>query len=164
MQVTQARLREIFEFDAARGVLVWRISQGNRAKVGADAGTARRTDGRRIVCVDGTQYLAYRVIWFYVHGVWPAGEIDHINGDCTDNRIENLRDVPTQINAENKHRARTDKRSGKLAGAYRSGESRWRAQIVVKGKVVSLGSHETEEAAHAAYLEAKRRLHAGCTL
>lgn len=161
--VTQARVRELFDYDAERGVLVWRISQGNRAKVGVVAGSKRK-DGRCRVCVDGTQYLAYRVIWLHEHGAWPTGDIDHINGDCTDNRVENLRDVPAQLNAENRHRARADQKSGKLAGAYHSDGGRWKAKIVTNGKAIHLGCFDTEQAAHAAYVEAKRRLHPGSTI
>lgn len=160
---TADRVRHLFDFDAAAGLLRWRVSQSSRARVGAVAGHVR-PDGRRAVTVDGVQYLAYRVIWLHVHGVWPTLVIDHIDGDCGNDRIDNLRDVPTQINAENRRRPRADKRAGNSLGAYPSDGGRWLAQIVVKGRSVHLGCFDTEAQAHQKYLEAKREHHAGCTI
>lgn len=161
---TADRVRHLFDFDAAAGLLRWRVSQSSRARIGAVAGTVNKIHGRRVVCVDGVQYLAYRVIWLWVHGVWPAAEIDHINGDFTDDRPENLRDVSTRTNAENKRHARRDKRFGASLGAYPSDGGRWRAQIVVNGKAIHLGCFATEAEAHASYLDAKRTHHVGCTI
>lgn len=159
---TAERVRELFEYDDEVGALRWRISQSSRAKVGAVAGNIRK-DGRRCVCVDGVQYLAYRVIWLHHKGTWPNDEIDHWDTDHTNDRIGNLRDVTGAVNAENKRHPRSDKRFGTLLGAYPSG-ARWRAQIGVDRKVKHLGSFDTEQQAHAAYLNAKRELHDGCTI
>lgn len=161
---TAERVRELFEYDAELGVLRWRIRQGNRAKVGGIAGTRNKISGRMIVCVDGVQFLSYRVIWLHVYGAWPTGEIDHIDGDPSNDRLENLRDVSARVNCENKRSARSDKRFGSSLGAYPSDGGRWRAQIVVRGKAIHLGCFGTESEAHHAYIEAKRKLHDGCTL
>lgn len=48
------------------------------------------------------QYMAHRVAWALYHGRWPKHTIDHINRDGTDNRIQNLRDVPQAVNNRNK--------------------------------------------------------------
>lgn len=159
---TAARARELFDYDETDGSLRWRISQSSRARIGAMAGSVRK-DGRRIVTIDGVQYLAARVVWLLVKGTWPAFEIDHIDCDTRNDRIANLRDVPTQINSQNKRRHRSDKRFGSSLGAYPAGR-RWRAQIVVGGKAKHLGCFDTEKEAFEAYLVAKRRMHAGCTI
>jgi hypothetical protein len=59
-------------------------------KAGDVAGVINE-DGFIEIMIDGEEYLAHRLVWMYVHGKFPDGEINHINGDKTDNRIENLR-------------------------------------------------------------------------
>jgi ribosome biogenesis SPOUT family RNA methylase Rps3 len=97
--------------------------------------------------------------------VWPKHTIDHINGVRTDNRIGNLRDVTQQKNSENMRRPQKRTISGFLGvHVQRRKTVRYLAQIVTDGKLRHLGSYDTAEDAHAAYLEAKRRLHEGCTI
>ncbi len=67
-----------------------------------------------------------------------------------------------RLNCENLRKARKDSRTG-LLGASWAGYS-FVATIQVRGKKKHLGSFATAEEAHAAYLEAKRKLHEGCTI
>ena len=89
--------------------------------------------------------------------------IDHIDGDTGNNRIANLRVVTPTLNQQNRRTARRDAANTGLLGV-RSNYKKWSAVITVNGKRVYLGSYETPEAAHAVYLEAKRKLHAACTI
>ena len=76
-------------------------------KIGDIAGCLDKY-GYVIITVDGVSFAAHRLVWFYHYNVWPDKIIDHINGDPSDNRIDNLRDVSVRINAENaskRHRA-----------------------------------------------------------
>ena len=59
------------------------------------------TKGYRQIMVAGTRAMAHRMAWLYVHGEWPAGQIDHINQCKDDNRIANLRVVSNKQNGEN---------------------------------------------------------------
>ena len=77
--------------------------------------------------------------------------IDHINHDTTDNSIENLRVVTNQQNQFN--------RSNTKGYYWDKVNNKWAARIKLNGKVTFLGLFEKEEDAHAAYLEAKARLH-----
>ncbi len=71
----------------------------------------------------GNLYLAHRLIWLYVNGVNPRHQIDHIDGNGLNNKIENLRDVPNSVNARN-HPIRNDNKSGKT-GVRKSKSGRW---------------------------------------
>jgi hypothetical protein len=106
--------------------------------------------------------MGHRAAWLYVHGKWPNGQIDHINGDRSDNRISNLRDVSHSVNQQNVHRPRRDNASGFL-GVTRQ-KNLWTSQVTVSGKTLHLGLFKTPEEAASAYLEAKRKHHTGCTI
>lgn len=101
-------------------------------------------------------YRAHRLIWLMVHGRWPSGEIDHINGIRHDNRLCNLREG---TRAENHQNLKARHERGLLGARWYEKYGRWRSRIMVDQKETSLGYHDTEEQAHAAYLEAKKRLH-----
>jgi hypothetical protein len=108
-----------------------------------------------------SDFLAHRLAWFYVHGVWPPVLIDHINGKRSDNRIVNLRLADWRLNMENKRRESYN--STGLLGVKPNGKG-FAARIGSRGVEHHLGTFRTPEEAHAAYVEAKRRLHKGGTL
>lgn len=160
--LTAERVRELFDYDKLTGYLTRRMSRGNTKK-GSIAGNLRK-DGRLQTSINNRQYLNHRLIWLWVMGVWPQYEIDHCNGDPTDNRLENLRDVPTSVNRENLRKPDIDNTSGYLGVSWHKHTKKFQAKIKVSGKQVYLGLFATPEAAHATYLAAKRQFHAGCTI
>lgn len=158
-RITVSRLRELLTYDPETGVFRWSVV-GRRSpiRVGSQAGSVT-SDGCYIqVGVDGWVYPAHRLAWLYVYGYWPK-LIDHVNGNGKDNRICNLRDVDHSINMQNKRGAR-----GYTKATSPNGRVRFIAKIFVDGKINHLGSFDCEERARDAYIEAKRRLHVGCTI
>ena len=105
---------------------------------------------------------AHRLVWMVVHGEFPGDMIDHINGNPTDNRIENLRVVTHSVNMQNRRTARSTNKTG-LLGVSVSG-SKFSAEIRIDGTQVCLGRFETAQMAHEAYVNAKRTHHIGCTI
>ena len=87
----QSELQILFDYDSKTGWFTNRYSRG-RAKAGERAGSPTG-HGYRKITIDYKRYYEHHVVWFYIHGVLPS-EIDHINGDPSDNRIENLRPSP----------------------------------------------------------------------
>jgi hypothetical protein len=165
-ELTAARLRELLNYDPATGQFT-RIAHHERDKrnrgIGAVVGSNHGL-GYVEIGVNGGRFLAHRLAVLYVTGQWPTLQVDHVNGQRSDNRWANLRQVDNTTNIENRHRPNKNNRSGWL-GCYREKRSgKWVAQITVMRKIIRLGLHSTPEAASSAYLEAKRRLHKGCTL
>ena len=84
------------------------------------------------------QYTAHRVIWLLHTVHWPTGQIDHINGDKSDNRICNLRTVAQRENMKN--RKRPSNNTSGVAGVYWHGKSqKWMAYITLNGVKKSIG-------------------------
>ena len=162
--LTYSRAHELLCYDPATGLLTRRSKSSNSVKVGEIAGCRHPTKGYISVYVDGVRYKAHRVAWLMHYGHWPSGQIDHINCVPDDNRICNLRVVTNSVNAENKVRPVTGNTSGLLGVSWMSNAKKWRAQICVNKQVKYLGLFAEKEAAHRAYIEAKRSLHSGCTI
>lgn len=150
----------LLSYDAKTGDLIWKprgIAKIDGRLAGKKAGRISPT-GYLFVGVNYRTFLAHRVAWRLARGVWPDGEIDHVNGNRADNRLENLR-VATR--SENMQNVRAScRRYGRLMGAsWNSADKNWKAQICVSGKRIYLGAFATEVAAHAAYRKAKSELH-----
>lgn len=119
------------------GELHWRASN-----YGTKAGQAGWLDpkGYRRVQLCGQTYPAHWLVWYYVHGVWPKGQIDHINRIKDDNRIENLRDVTQEENQTN-----TGARATSKTGIKHIHPTRYSFRVKIKD--VTYGRFKTLEQA-----------------
>ena len=109
----------------------------------------RNNRGYRWDKLFGHMFLAHRLIWFYMTGEHPNGEIDHIDGDRLNNRWDNLRHVDAFENARNQGE-RKDNTSGCRGVSYVKsgrGSKRWLARISHKGTRYILGRFNTFEEA-----------------
>ena len=97
--LTHDRLSSLLEYNAESGAFRWlkKPHKRNHNIVGDIAGYNQK-GGYIIIQIDKQRYFAHRVAWFYVYGVWPTDEIDHINGDKLNNSIENLREATASEN------------------------------------------------------------------
>lgn len=142
--------KRVLDYDPDTGDFTWKFRQG-RQQAGTIAGTVR---GKYCyIRVYGEVRLAHRAAFAWVHGFWPTHQIDHINGDKQDNRIVNLRAATSQQNAANTPRCK-DNTTG-FKGVRRARKAgKWWAYIYVDGHDKYLGTYDTPEAAHEAYLKA----------
>lgn len=148
------RARELFTYDAKTGRLLNLTARGNKAP-GSVAGSAS-FKGYREVTIDYAHYREHRLIWLMHYGAWPTMGIDHINGDPSDNRIENLRLATARQNNANRGRG-VHNTSGLKGVSFYKPRGKWRAFIRIAGKNRQLGSFHTAEAAHDAYVRAAKR-------
>lgn len=115
---------------------------------GKEALTADNGTGYRCGIIKGRKFKAHRVAWALHYGEWPAGLIDHINHDRSDNRIENLRDVDDQGNARNQ-KLRHDNSSGRVGVSFHHFSGLWQAQWRDNGRKVARYFRSFDEAAEA---------------
>lgn len=149
----QERLHEILSYDQKEGVFRWLVRRKG-IKTGSIAGCLDFY-GYRIIRIDGRLFRAARLAWFYVHGVWPSGEIDHKDLIKDHDWIKNLRPAGQSLNNANRHTYRNNKSGFK--GVYHW-QGRWRAMIRINNKSYHIGMFDTPEAAHDAYFAKAREL------
>lgn len=157
VSLTQAQIRQMFDYDPISGLMTRKISTGSRGRDGAKVGTLVGA-GYLKVSINYENFLVHRLVWLHVHGVWPTEDIDHINGVKTDNRLANLRLVTKSQNQHN-IRQRHNNTSGFTGVRPNTTENKWAARITVNSKEIHLGCFSTKEAAAAAYQNAKRIYH-----
>lgn len=161
--LTFQRASELLRYDSLTGVFTWRVAR-RRVQPGDTAGTTN-TSGHRSIAIDGRRYYAHRLAWLMATGEWPSAQIDHINGNPADNRFINLRDVCQSTNMQNLRKATAqNKSSGLLGTAFSQRAKKWQAKIRVDGKQRHLGFFTSAQEAANAYLKAKRKHHAGCSI
>jgi hypothetical protein len=155
-KITQALLRELFEY-REDGVFVRKVATSNRVKVGDVAGW--KTVGDRYVglCVNGKKHLMHRMIFLYHHGYLPKC-IDHIDGDGSNNRIENLREATQSQNLMNVP-GRSGTKSGMKNVYWHSKLHKWAVHAKVGDKVKYFGLYEDIELAELVATEVRNKYH-----
>ena len=160
--ISPDELRRHVSYDPLTGI-VTRLAGVERYK-GKVAGN-RRPDGYWVLQVAGRNMLAHRIGWILSHGPIPVGcQIDHRDGDRSNDRLDNLRCGSHADNQHNRKQALVDSRCGLMGVRFHRQSGKWQSRITVSSKEICLGYHSTPEAAHAAYLTAKRELHPFGTL
>jgi len=164
---------DYFTYDAETGNLIWRerplahfayeqaMLMWNTRYSGTVAGAKGSVSpyGHRCVAVNTRRYLLHRVIWEMHNGPIPDKmKIDHINGDATNNRIENLRLATNAQNSMNS-RTPTNNTSGYKGVSFHKGSQKWRASIRVGYMQKSIGGFGDPKSAHEAYRKMAIELH-----
>ncbi len=167
MTLTQDRVRELFEYFPETGELFWRprasseftderhAKRWNTCFAHTQAGHENKRGYRRIQVGDHI-YLAHRIIWLYVFGVFPK-VIDHIDGNPRNNRISNMRNVTIAENQRNLTISKSNT-SGVQGIWFDTGVNMWRARINTGRRALHVGSFDTQRDAIVAYNVVKKLL------
>lgn len=127
--ITQERLKELFVYNEETGYFVWKVSRKGYPKKGKIAGCLNPL-GYVSIRVDSVLYQAHRLVFLYLYGAMPNDEIDHINGNRSDNRIFNLREASRSQNGMNMSLSCSNKSGVKGVSKSRNG---WRGSIDSNG-------------------------------
>jgi hypothetical protein len=148
-----AELRFLYSYDADNGGFIWirRNKPGQRlpgSKVGGPDGR-----GYQMCMLLGHKFKVHQLVWLWHHGELSAMQLDHINGQRSDNRIENLRECDYSLNQHNRQSLKQETAGYRVCRKT----GKFRAKIVVRGTTIELGGFERKEDARAAYVEAKKK-------
>lgn len=148
-----AEVRAALSYDKASGVLTWKRDRGG-VKAGAVAGFPA-AKGYVQVGFAGTQWGAHALAFVIVRGRWPKHHLDHIDGDGTNNRWENLREATAAQNGRNRKGANANNASTGVRGVYRTRAGKFQAFLNLH-----VGTFKTVVAASRA-IERVRAVHHG---
>jgi hypothetical protein len=153
-------MRELLLYDPETGEFTWTDKAPH--KVRGKKAKSKDVLGYTIIKINTKIYKAHRIAWFFHTGIWPTKDIDHINGNPSDNRIINLREVSHSINMQNRAKPNKNSSTGFL-GVTKNGNN-FRAEIGILGKKKVLGTYKTPEEANEVCVIAKRKLFEGKSL
>jgi len=145
---SQEELHKFFEYK--EGDLYWKIKPRNSTRIGDKAGSLD-SKGYVVLKLNNLLYRMHRIIWAYHYSVIPNNlQIDHIDGNKTNNMIENLRLATNSQNKSNNKRARCDSKSNILGVCWSKASRKWQSHIKKNNKKIYLGLFANQEDAIAA--------------
>jgi len=137
----QTYLKQRLEYEPSTGELTWKYYEkhgkkwNNRFAGGAAGSVKARKSGYRNVrvVIDGKDYVSSRLIWLYMTGSWPVGQVDHIDHNPMNNRWANLREVTAAENMKNLSMTKSNT-SGVTGVYWHKRGGKWGVTIDVRGK------------------------------
>lgn len=162
LPISRDAVASLMEYDHISGKLFWLVRPDdlfpnlrssrvwNSRYSGKEAFTAVDAGGYKTGRVMGKTYYAHRIAWLLHTGKMPDGQIDHINGVRTDNRIENLRLATHSQNCRNS-KSRSASTSPYLGVSYNTSRSKWEVRIKVGNRLLFGGMFSDEVAAAKSY-------------
>ncbi len=152
--ITQDYVKQLFEY--RDGELYWKVKYSQRVKIGAKAGALDGDEYFRI-SINGKRYLNHRLIFLMHHGYLPE-YLDHIDGNPSNNKIENLRAATLTQNQHNRKLGK-DNTSGVKGVCWHKIKKKWQVQLRINNKVKHFGYFKNLELADLVAQEARNKYH-----
>ena len=137
--ITQSELHALFYYNRETGNFIWKVSRGKRSqlKVGTIAGYTNK-NGYKFIRLNKKLYRSHRLAWLYTYGEFPENEIDHIDGNPSNNAISNLRLCNSSQNKFNTKK-RKDNTSGIKGVHWYKKYGKWQVNLNFNKTRKSLG-------------------------
>jgi hypothetical protein len=146
--LTREYLHELFEYKDGELFLV---------KNGKKAGTLNNQSNRYQVQINRKFYKLHRIIFMMFYGYMPK-EIDHIDGNPSNNKVNNLRQATSSQNNYNKKMPKTNT-SGIKGVSWDKNRNKWHVQVISEKKVVFQKRFDDIELAEFVAIEARNKYH-----
>ena len=146
-------VRKVLTYDPFTGKFHWRVRRS--AKLAGSLAGSIHAEGYCYISVDRRRLLAHRLAWLYIYNCFPKNEIDHINSNPSDNRLENLREATSAENKANS-RLRKNNTTGYKGVSFIKSRRRWVAQIAFNKSYRHLGYFNNPRSAYRAYCQAAK--------
>lgn len=147
----RSELVTLLDYNPATGEFRWRDT-------GKLAGSKNNRGYWKIGILGKRGVLAHRLAWVLYYGYWPEGNLDHIDGDRLNNKIDNLRIATPSQNGMNS-KTPSNNTSGQKGVMWEKDRKKWAVQIRTNGKLKRFGRFKNFEDAVAAYQVAVEQMH-----
>lgn len=150
-------IRELIRYEPETGMFYWLKYRGGNAKPGRVAGTTNAA-GYVQITVNCKLYYAHRLAWLFSHGEMPDFEIDHRDGDPSNNRISNLRPATASQQKFNT-KIRKNSSTGVKGVSYDSQRGKFMARVKTEGVYVLRKRFDSLEEAETAVRNTRKSSH-----
>jgi hypothetical protein len=147
--LSQEFVKSILDYNSETGEWFWKT----KLKAGGKC-----SQGYWRIKIDQKSYKAHRLAWLYAFGKFPQSQIDHVNGNRSDNRLCNLRLASNAENQMNRAKAAVTNNSGFLGVNFNKVVGKFAARIQSNGKRIHIGYFDSPEDASSAYIAKKTEL------
>lgn len=152
--ITQDYVKQLFEY--RDGALYWKVKPCKKVLIGEKAGN-KREDGYCLTMINGKRYLNHRLIFLMHHGYFPQF-IDHIDGNPSNNTVENLRSA-TSIQNQHNRKLGKDNTSGVKGVSWVANRKNWEIRLRINNRRKYFGSFDDLELASLVAQEARDKYH-----
>lgn len=146
--LTGTIISNVLDYDPETGLFTSKVSSSPRRQKGSIVG-GLSDQGYVLISVNKCLVRAHRLAWVWMTGRWPVGDIDHINGNRSDNRFCNLREATRSQNLQNSG-LRCDNKTGVTGVIFDRARKKYKAYIRVGGKQKIIGRYSSMKDAVAA--------------
>ncbi len=148
---------QLVDYNPETGVMTWKWREDvpnwwNKKYAGKECGRVTNRGYRQLGYTplgrNTQRLLTHRLAWYIVHNVLPKDQIDHIDGQKTNNQIKNLRDVSGSLNMRNQKMSRANT-SGVVGVYWHKARGKWRGKVSVNNKKIHIGTFDNISEAEA---------------
>lgn len=149
-------LKSILDYNPDTGEFVWKVKSNSVVFAGSNAGSKRK-DGYVTIKINNKIYKAHRLAYYFVTGIDPiTKEIDHINGDTSNNKFINLRIANHSQNGKNLCKSKRNTSNFKGV-SFLKNRNKWQVNITLNYKNIYLGSYKSKFYAALVYARAAKK-------